>query len=243
MLRGEFQSLSMGIWNHFISLRYLRYLHGVGRYATGLSCTSRFLEWKLQTRGERLKNLKWDWSLRLGPLVAVHNSHPLLVVFSCLRLPNCSLMSQQEKPEVYSHITCSGFNRRSHQSTENLDEHKENTLVWKLWIQSTSKQSFMHKICESLLGHLSARILSKNIKDDSDTVSNEIKRDHHHAKYVCNPMRCAEKDITGVQDCKQLEAWVIFVCSSTINGKLLFHGNRRFYGQGKKSKCDAPPKF
>lgn len=78
----------------------------------------------------------------------------------------------------------------------------------------------MHKICESLLGHFSAHISSRRIKDDSDTVSDEIKRDHHHAKHVSNPMHSAEKDITGVWDCKQLEAWVIFVCFSAINGKL-----------------------
>lgn len=78
----------------------------------------------------------------------------------------------------------------------------------------------MHKLCESLPGHFSAHILSKRIKDDSDTVSNEIKRGHHRAKYISNSMHCAKKEITNVEECKLLKAWGFFVCFSVITGKL-----------------------
>lgn len=78
----------------------------------------------------------------------------------------------------------------------------------------------MHKLCESLLGHFSAHILSKRIKDHSDTVSNEIKRGHHHAKYISNSMHCAKKDITNVQEHKLLKSWGFFVHFSMINRRL-----------------------
>lgn len=65
----------------------------------------------------------------------------------------------------------------------------------------------MHKLCESLPGHFSAHILSKRIKDDSDTVRNEIKREHHCAKEISNSMHYAKKDITNVQGCELLKAW------------------------------------
>lgn len=101
MLRDQFQGLSMGIWDQSIALRYLKYLHGVGRYGIGLSGTGCFLEWQLQTGGDRLSSLKWDWSLCLGTLVTDHNNHTLLVVLRCLRLPNCSLISNKSQKSVH----------------------------------------------------------------------------------------------------------------------------------------------
>lgn len=77
-----------------------------------------------------------------------------------------------------------------------------------------------HKLCESLTGHFSACILSKQITDDSDTVSNEIKRGHHCAKYISNSLRCAKKDITNVQECKLLKGWGGGFVFLMINGKL-----------------------
>lgn len=93
MLRDQLQGLHMGVWDPFVTPRYLRYLHRVGRWDTGPSGTSCFLEWQLQIGEDKLNNLEWNWSL--CTLVTALNNYTVLVVLSCLRLPNCSLISQQ----------------------------------------------------------------------------------------------------------------------------------------------------